>query len=147
MLRYAIHLFVLLTGALPAMTPLAAQTLPVPLAGAEEIPFEEWSAMSAGRTLVYRIDGEVWALEYYYPGTNRVALQLNDGKCLQGTWDYSAPYYCFHWEAQGTACFRHTRRDGEILVMESGSGNGTAAVQHMSAVTDIPLSCGPDLTS
>jgi len=126
---------------------LAAPPLPGVLADAEEIPVTEWSAMAMGRTLVYRIDGRLWALEYYYPGSDRVALQLSDGQCLTGTWEYTAPYYCYHWVEQGTACFRHARQDGEIIVIESGSPEGAPAVQQMSAVTDIPLSCGADLTS
>ena len=65
--------------------------------------------MAMGRTLTYRINGEFWALEHYYPGTDRVTLELYDGTCLQGTWDYSEPLYCFHWEGQGTSCFRHAR--------------------------------------
>lgn len=143
MIKPALPLLALAMTALPVL----AEPLPVPLSGAVDIPLEEWSAMSKGRTLVYRIGGEVWALEYYYPGTDRVALQLNDGECLQGTWDYTEPYYCFHWESQGTACFRHARLNGEILVMETGDGSGVPNVQHMSAVTDIPLSCVPNLTS
>ena len=74
--------------------------------------------MATGRTLTYRINGEFWALEHYYPGTNRVTLQLYDGTCMEGTWDYAAPLYCFHWDGQGTSCFRHARLGAEILVIE-----------------------------
>ena len=104
--------------------------------------------MATGRTLTYRIDGEFWALEHYYPGTNRVTLQLYDGTCMQGTWDYDAPHYCFHWEGEGTACFRHARLDDEILIVETTEdGADTLMLQSMTAVTDIPLTCGPAVIS
>ena len=111
--------------ALPALIaaalvlPAASQSPAEKIAKAENIPVEEWTAMAMGRTLTYRIDGEFWALEHYYPGTNRVTLQLYDGTCMEGTWDYNAPHYCFHWETEGTACFRHARLDSEILIVET----------------------------
>ena len=114
---------------------------------AANIPVEEWTAMATGRTLTYRINGEFWALEHYYPGTNRVTLQLYDGSCMEGTWDYTDPLYCFHWEGQGTSCFRHARLDDEIPDHRAQNGADTPMTQSMTAVTDVPLSCGPAVTS
>jgi hypothetical protein len=114
---------------------------------ATNIPVEEWTAMASGRTLTYRINGEFWALEHYYPGSNHVTLQLYDGTCMEGTWDYTAPLYCFHWEGQGTSCFRHARRGDEILIIETRDGADTPMTQMMTAVTDVPLTCGPAVTS
>ena len=99
--------------------------------------------MAAGRTLTYRIDGDLWAFEHYTPGTNRVQIELYDGTCMTGTWDYSAPHYCFHWEGQGTSCFRHARLGDEILVIEASDGEDTPMTQPMTGVSDTPLSCGP----
>jgi hypothetical protein len=138
----------LLATCLAAGAPCLAQPADAPLPGAADIPVEEWSAMAMGRTLVYRIDGALWAFEHYYPGTNRVTLQLYDGSCMEGTWDYSAPLYCFHWEAEGTACFRHARRADEILILEAPSDSeGIPPMQQMTDVTDIPLTCGEPITS
>jgi hypothetical protein len=103
--------------------------------------------MAAGRTLSYRIDGEFWAMERYEPGSNRVTLQFNDGSCLIGTWDYTEPLYCFHWEGEGTSCFRHARSDGEILIIETRDGVETGALQVMTGISDTPLACGPMVTS
>jgi hypothetical protein len=114
---------------------------------AENIPVEEWVAMASGRTLTYRINGEFWALEHYFPGTNRVQLQLYDGTCMDGTWEYTAPHYCFHWEGHGTSCFRHARLGTEILIIESLGGVDTPMTQSMTAVTDTPLACGPAVIS
>jgi hypothetical protein len=125
----------------------ASQPPPETVARATNIPVEEWIAMASGRTLTYRINGEFWALEHYYPGTNRVTLQLYDGTCMQGTWDYSDPLYCFHWQGQGTSCFRHARIGDEILIIETQDGADTPMTQSMTAVTDVPLSCGPAVTS
>jgi hypothetical protein len=137
-----------LTAALLAALPLpAAEPQPRSFPEATDIPVAEWVAMAMGRTLTYRIDGELWAMERYTPGTNRVTLQLYDGTCMEGTWDYSAPIYCFHWDGEGTACFRHARRGEEILIIETQDGQDTPAVQMMTGVTDVPLACGPAVVS
>jgi hypothetical protein len=120
---------------------------PERIARAENIPVEEWKAMAMGRTLTYRINGELWAFEHYHPGTNRVTLQLYDGSCLQGTWEYAEPLYCFNWEGQGTSCFRHARVDGGIVIVETQDGQDTPLTQDMSGVSDLPLTCGPAVTS
>lgn len=126
-----------------AVLPAASQTPAEPFAGAVDIPVAEWSAMASGRTLTYRIGGDLWALEHYTPGTNRVQIELYDGTCMTGTWDYSDPHYCFHWDGQGTSCFRHARLGDEILVIEASEGEDTPMTQSMTAVSDTPLSCGP----
>ena len=136
-----------LLAAAVTILPAASQSPAEKIAEAENIPVEEWKAMAMGRTLTYRIDGEFWALEHYYPGTNRVTLQLYDGTCMEGTWDYNAPEYCFHWDLEGTACFRHARLDDEILIIETQDGADTLMLQSMTAVTDVPLACGPAVTS
>lgn len=127
--------------------PALAQGLPPEIAQASDIPEDDWAAMAMGRTLTYRIGGTFWALEHYTPGTNRVTLQINDGSCLEGTWDYVAPHYCFHWTTQGTACFRHVRLDDEIIVIETQDGADTPMTQTMTGVSDTPLACGPAVTS
>jgi hypothetical protein len=66
---------------------------------------------------------------------------------MNGTWDYAAPLYCFHWEDEGTSCFRHARLGGEVLIIESQGGVDTPLTQNMTAVTDTPLACGPPATS
>ncbi len=129
------------------LLPAASQTTAERIARASDIAVEDWRAMAMGRTLTYRINGEFWALEHYFPGTNRVPLQLFDGTCLNGTWDYSKPLYCFHWEEQGTSCFRHARLGEEILIIESHDGEDLPMTQSMTAVTDIPLACGPAVVS
>ena len=136
-----------LVAALALPLPLLAGPLTERSPAAEDIPVEEWIAMATGRTLTYRIDDRFWAMERYEPGTNRVRLQLNDGTCMDGTWDYSAPHYCFHWNEVGTACFRHVRQDGEILIIETRDGVDSPMVQTMTGVSDIPLACGPAVTS
>jgi hypothetical protein len=129
------------------LVPAAAHPTTDRVAQAADIPVEEWSAMASGRTLVYRINGGLWALEHYFPGTDRVQLQLYDGTCMDGTWDYAAPYYCFHWQGQGTSCFRHTRVGDAIRIIEAQDGVDTTMTQDMTAVTDVPLTCGPPATS
>ena len=112
------------------------------IAAARDIPVEEWIAMTDGRTLTYRINGAFFALEHYYPHSDRVTLQSSDGRCLQGTWIYQAPRYCFFWDDEAPACFRHVRLGGEILIIETQDGRDTTSTQLMSGVSDTPVTCG-----
>ena len=117
------------------------------VAGARDIPVEDWIAMTEGRTLTYRINGAFFALEHYYPRSNRVTLQSSDGRCLQGTWNYQAPRYCFFWDDEPPACFRHVRLGEEILIIETQDGRDTPSTQLMSGVSDTPVTCGAPPTS
>ena len=136
------HTFAAMLLIAPVTAMAAAGSPPV-----VDIPVEEWRAMAAGRTVTYRIDGELWALEHYFSGTDRVQLQLYDGSCLDGSWEYLEPHYCFHWQGQGTSCFRHTRVGDAIVVTQTEDGLDTPLSQDVTAVTDTPLSCGPPGTS
>jgi hypothetical protein len=130
----------------PTTAETTAQTLDR-IAEAEDIPLEEWRAMAMGRTLTYRIGGEFWALERYVPGTDQVVLQFHDGTCLFGTWTFEAPHYCFHWEGEGTSCFRHARHGEDILIIETIAGIDTGSIQTMTEISNTPLTCGPAVTS
>jgi hypothetical protein len=144
-------LAVALAGLLLPLAAGAAPPEPHPVAGEiaalENIPVEDWMEMATGRTLTYRINGEIWAREYYHPGTNHVSLQRPNGQCMNGTWDYTAPHYCFHWDLEGTACFRHVRDEDRIWVIQTELGVDTPQVQEMTDVSDRPLICPPQGTS
>lgn len=86
-------------------------------------------------------------VEHYYPGTDRVQIQLYDGTCMDGTWSYQAPFYCFHWEGRGTSCFRHVRADGVIRIIEAQDGADTTMTQEFRGISDTPLECGIPGTS
>ena len=45
--------------------------------------------------------------------------------------------------AKRPACFRHARLDDEILIIETHDGVDTTMLQEMTAVSDLPFSCGP----
>ncbi len=141
----------LLVAALTLAAPLAALATEPGDLGSEperiDIPPEEWTAMASGRTLSYAIDGAIWAFERYEPNSNRVTLQFFDGSCLEGVWEHRDEHYCFHWEGEGTSCFRHTRDGDRILVLETEDGVETGAVQTVTGISDMPLACGPAITS
>lgn len=117
-----------------------------PEGGLPDIAVQEWTELTAGKTVTYRIDGQFWALERYVAGTNRVMIQFSDSSCLEGTWEYVEPLYCFHWIGEGTSCFRHVRMGEEILVLETERGVETGDVQVMTGVSDTPLACGPAIS-
>lgn len=107
-----------------------------------DIPVEEWREMALGRTLTYRVGPDFFALERYAPTGNAVELQLNTGECLSGVWSHSGNAYCFDWGDARPACFRHVRQGDEILIIHLENGVETQNLQHMTAITDAPLSCG-----
>lgn len=126
---------------------LAAETGPAPIGGLADISHAEWAKMASGRTLTYTIGGEFWAREHYAADSNRVTLQFYDGMCLDGTWSWRDGLFCFDWRNEGISCFRHARLGNEILVLETREGVETGAIQVMSGVSDLPVSCGPDAIS
>jgi len=132
-----------LAAALPVLAGLPIEQVPE----GHDIPLERWVEMADGRTLTYHtMDGAFFAREYYHPGSNRVTLQFADGTCSRGTWDYSAPRYCYYWEREGTVCFRHMRYgDAALIIQLTEDGSDTPLLQLMSGVSDTVLSCGPPL--
>ncbi|MEM8657575.1 MAG: hypothetical protein AAF813_07050 [Pseudomonadota bacterium] len=115
--------------------------------GWNDISVEEWRDMVQGRTVTYNAGGQFWANEVYHPSTNHVMIQVADGTCMEGTWSYERGTYCFAWIDAPTSCFRHVREGGEILIIPIVDGAPAGSVQTVAGVSDIPLKCGPDLTS
>lgn len=113
----------------------------------QDITVEEWREMVLGRTVTYRIGPQVWAQEAYDVNSNAVAIRLADGTCMEGTWTHLDNVYCFAWIDTETSCFRHVRDDGEILVIPIVDGEPSGAVQTVAGVSDLPLACGPNLSS
>ncbi|MGM0584538.1 MAG: hypothetical protein ACQEUZ_07795 [Pseudomonadota bacterium] len=109
----------------------------------EDIPLGEWRAMTAGRTVWYRIGEDLWGRERYHAGTDRVTFQFPDGECLEAVWFHDPPWYCFDFGgALGGGpphCFRHLRHEGELWALGLSGG----APQRIIRIDDLPLSCGP----
>ena len=111
------------------------------------IPLEEWDSMVRGRTVTYRIGQEVWAQEVYAPHGNAVWIQLSDGTCMSGTWYHVRDTYCFDWDPALSSCFRHVRRDGEILIIPVVDGEPAGDIQTVAAINDLPLTCSQTYSS
>lgn len=116
--------------------------------GMTDIALEDWRDMVRGRTVTYSIGGDIWARETYDTGSDTVWIRLADGSCMEGIWTWAAGVYCFDWTSGEFSCFRHVRADDQILVipvLEDGTGIGT--IQTVTQISDVPASCGPELTS
>lgn len=131
-----------------ALLPLAAnaQSLPERLAKAPDITVEDWRSLTAGKTVVYEIDGEVYGYEFYR-GNGNVTIRLQDGSCLDGTWFMQQTAFCFDWQDGTLNCFNHKRLDGSIYVVGLNNGVETLDIQRVSRIANIPLACGPALLS
>ncbi|QHQ34991.1 hypothetical protein [Algicella marina] len=115
--------------------------------GLVDIPPEEWFDMVRGRTVVYRIGLSVWAFETYPNTGNYVTIRLADGECMEGRWEHINDTFCFAWENREYSCFRHARNGDKILIIPTVDGEPSGTVQTVSAITDAPVPCGPELTS
>ncbi len=112
-----------------------------------DITVAEWKKMVLGRTVTYRIGPQIWAQEAYDTGTNAVSIRLADGTCMDGTWSHVGNTFCFAWIGAETSCFRHVRDAGQILVVPMVDGEPSGTVQTVMGVSDLPLTCGPALSS
>ena len=131
-----------------ALTPFAAspQSLTEQLAQRPSISFADWRELTAGKTVVYQIDGETYGFERYVaPG--KVKIQLTDGTCIDGTWYMEDANFCFDWQDETLNCFHHKKLGGEIYVIGLENGVETDDIQRVSRIANIPLSCGPALLS
>ena len=107
---------------------------------------EEWQALVGGRTVWYRISGEVWGREGYRGAPGQVTFQFPDGECLEASWTYSEPWFCFDFgEALGGGpphCFRHLRHGDRLWALSR-----TGEPQSIDRIDATPLTCGVDPTS
>ena len=105
------------------------------------IPPAEWRALTEGRTVWYSLDGVHWGREYFHRDGETATFVTPDGRCLTAPWGWADGLYCFAYD--GLHCFRHVRRDGEILAIPEGGD----AAQVVAKITDEALFCGPSLSS
>jgi len=136
-------------AALLLFAPLAghAQSLSARLADAPHIPAEEWRALTAGKTVVYEIDGEVFGYESYRTNSNQITMRLADGLCINGQWFMDQNAFCFNWEDGPLNCFNHKRLDSTVYVIGLENGVETDDIQRVLRIAPIPVACGPALLS
>ncbi len=138
----------LILGLLTAPVFSAAQSLDDKrLDKARDISLQEWRALAQGRTLTYRISGDLWALERYASSGNRVMIQIADGECMEGVWTHENNQFCFAWDSGELSCFRHVRQGEDIFVVPMQGDQPSGSVQMMTSISDTPLACGPAVTS
>lgn len=102
---------------------------------------ESWRALVEGKTLYYELPGGPVGREYYVPGGNRVLFEYAGGAaCFDGRWTEENNVFCFEYD--GTHCFFHLRKNGEVIAREL---NG--ADQVVTRVVVEPFSCEQDLVS
>jgi hypothetical protein len=123
-----------------AAVPLSAQSSDV-MPGDTPVPVEEWRALTEGRVVWYSLDGRHWGREYFHRGRDVATFVAEDGTCMTAPWVEAEGIYCFAYS--GMDCFRHVRREGELIVLPLGDG----AAQTIERITDDgPLSCEPALS-
>lgn len=104
------------------------------------VPVEEWRRLTEGRVVWYALRGAHWGREYFHRGRNLATFVARDGTCMTAPWVEADGLYCFAYS--GLDCFRHVRRDGQLMVLPLGDGEP----QTIEQITDDgPLSCEPPL--
>ena len=123
------------------------QNLSEQLSGAPHFLFEEWRSLTAGKTVIYGIDGEVFGYETYRTNSNQVSFRLQSGECIDGEWYMEGNAFCFNWEDGFINCFHHKKLGETIYVISLNNGVETDDVQRVSRITHLPAACGPALLS
>lgn len=116
---------------------------------ADNISPEVWRTMTAGRTVTYHLNGQLFGTEHYHPNSNRAAFRHADGTCLDGTWAFKDGIFCFYWENHLPACFHHVQDNRGIIVISASEDGGFnfGNVQVVTEITDKPIVCQPEGTS
>lgn len=106
------------------------------------IGLEEFRALVDGKTVYYATpDGVPIGREYFPPGRNSAVYVHVDGPCLNGTWRYAWPVFCFKYRQQ-PSCWS-TYWDGDRIFVLSDDGQ----LQQITAIVENePLVCN-DLLS
>ena len=132
-----------------SLFPLAAhaQSLRDRLITAPDIPVTEWRDMTAGKTVIYEIDGDLFGYEHYDANSDKVTFQLDDGTCIDGRWFMEGSAYCFDWQDGPLNCFHQKTLNGSVYVIGLESGAETDDIQKVARIVVLPLSCGPALLS
>ena len=129
----ATHLAALALIAFSAVTSTAETQ-----AADEPISVEEWRRLTDGRVVWYSLNGEHWGREYFHRGRQSATFVGYDGTCMTAPWVEAEGVFCFAY--MGMDCFRHIRRDGQMMVVPLGGGQ----TQVIEKITDDgPLSCEP----
>ena len=111
--------------------------------GGAEVFFnaETWRALVEGKTLYYQTPQGMVGREYYPPGSNRAVFEYaGDNSCFEGSWTEQDGKFCFNYD--GTHCFYHLMRDGEIFARQMDGVD-----QKVIKITKEPFTCGAELTS
>lgn len=102
-------------------------TLPLlcvaPVSAAEgAIGEAEWRKLTNGKTVHYKLNGQVTGREYYPPGEYfSIFEDATSGVCYEGPWAFTEGRFCFLY-ADNFQCFSHTRRGDEIVSKSDVSG-------------------------
>ncbi len=111
----------------------------------ELIDGAEWDAITAGKTITYAIGGFDTYVEQYDPNSNTIWGEYIDGTCFEGYWQEIGASLCFFWEGIEPVCSQQVRYNDEIIVMMTKDDMPTYSMQTITKITNIPVSCGPDL--
>ncbi|MFV0473535.1 MAG: hypothetical protein ACK5MQ_04935 [Pikeienuella sp.] len=109
----------------------------------EPIGADAWRALTAGKTLYYYKDGELYGREYYPNDKGDVVFRFPNGFCSKGRWAFAEGKFCFAFEGE-LHCFEHVKRGDEIVVISDPEGDE----QTVERIVDRePLSCDAALSS
>lgn len=112
-------------------------------AGDKPISPDAWRALTAGKTLYYYRDGELYGREYYAGDKGDVVFRFPNGLCAEGRWAYAEGKYCFAYGPE-LHCFQHVKRGDDIVVI--GEEDGDEQVVERIAAHE-PLTCAPAIDS
>lgn len=105
---------------------------------------EDYEAFSAGQTLDYAIDGEVYGSERHLPDGRTLDADLGE-PCTEGRWFAEGDAICFAYDGiDGTHCWNFWRDGDQVLTKPVGED--PAYPPREVTVSPTPLACpAPDV--
>ena len=107
----------------------------------------QWRELTAGNTVIYELDGQVFAYEQYLDDGSLFLIRTDDQSCQRGTWFMRGTAFCFNWEIERQVCFHHKRLGDAIYILELRNGIEINEYQRVIAIEPRPMQCGQDRLS
>ncbi len=120
-----------------------AQSLRERVEAGTHISQTEWYDLTIGKTVIYQSFGLESGREYYPPSGNTIFYQTIVGTCMEGTYSYDAPSFCFQWQGNDLACFDQKWVENEIYIISKQNGG----IHFVADIIEAPFRCAPALLS
>ena len=88
---------------------------------AEILTGKQFDALTRDTTMHFSADGQYFGSEQFFSG-RRTVWRAEDGRCVNGKWDYQAPAICFIYDdGSGPFCWTVEKQGREVTVTSTNA--------------------------